>query len=346
LLKGGGVVDNTIEDGVDKRVALAISGIGGARRARLLERLGGGEKLRSLSEHLSSGELRRGGDILERCAVLSIKVITFADLQYPAALRAIPLPPAALFIRARRDEIEIPEDIIGVVGTRDASVEMCQQASSLAAHLARAGFCVVSGLALGVDGAAHRGALLAGRKTSTIAVVAHGLNATYPPSHEPLAENILEGGGMIISEYPPGSEPLKHHFLERNRIIAGLARGLVVVQAGERSGSLVTARYAADYGRDVFVFEGPHGDTRHTGGERLIEDGAIAISGAREILEEYHVTSQDEGEALTSSSERWETLALDQYLERTKHSPSVMLRLEMEGRVVRLPGNRVSVLLE
>jgi DNA processing protein len=198
-------------------------------------------------------------------------------------------------------------------------------------------------LALGIDGAAHRGAVSTQVACPTIAVVAHGLERIYPPSHTTLADTIVERGGAIVSEYVPGTEPLKHHFLERNRIVAGLSLGVVVIQAGERSGSLVTARFAAEYGRDVFVLEGEEGDAAYSGGAQLIEEGAIPIAGAREVLQEYGVpwnTSDGQGEG------RWRTLTLDEYLRMTGYSTSQILRLEMEGRVVRLPGNRVSVTWE
>ena len=165
----------------------------------------------------------------------------------------------------------------------------------------------MSGLALGVDGAAHRGALTATCGCPTIAVLAHGLDRVYPSSHSQLADSIVHQGGALVSEYPPGIEPLKHHFLERNRIIAGLSLGVVVVQAGERSGSLVTANYAADFGRDVFVLEGADGDSGFSGGARLIEDGAIPIAGAREVLEEYGVQNEA---PVTGCASTWQTLSV------------------------------------
>jgi DNA processing protein len=203
--------------------------------------------------------------------------------------------------------------------------------------------CVVSGLALGIDGAAHRGALTVSRECPTIAVVAHGLERTYPPSHSSLADAIVERGGAILSEYPPGTEPFKHHFLERNRIVAGLSLGVVVIQAGERSGSLVTARFAAEYGRDVFVLEAEEDDTRCSGGANLIEEVAIPIAGAREVLQEYGVLA---AESDTGDGGAWRTMTVDEYLRMTGYSTSQLLRLEMEGRVVRLPGNRVSVMVD
>jgi predicted Rossmann fold nucleotide-binding protein DprA/Smf involved in DNA uptake len=139
-----------------------------------------------------------------------------------------------------------------------------------------------------------------------------------------------------VSEYPPGIQPLKHHFLERNRIVAGLARGIVVVQAGERSGSLVTANYAGDFGRDVFVFEGGPGDDRYRGSSRLCDDGAITIRGAARVLAEYGLSPQnEEGE--------WTTISYQELSELTQGSMERALTWELEGSLVRLSGNRFSV---
>jgi DNA processing protein len=180
---------------------------------------------------------------------------------------------------------------LGVVGTRSASIAVCQHASEIARELADAGFAVVSGLALGVDGAAHRGALAAQSQTPTIAVLAHGLDSVYPASHQGLAREILRHGGVLISEYPPGAPPLKHQFLARNRIIAGLSRGVIVVQAGKRSGSLVTAQCAVDFGRDVFIVAGDEADERWSGGRDMLEQGAMPITTAADVLREYGFTS-------------------------------------------------------
>jgi DNA processing protein len=323
-------------------VAVAVGVAPRLKRQQLLQQLAEGESFESLALYLSESELQAARDILDICKERAIEVIPYTSDRYPALLRASSSPPAALYVRARAERFAFPQKIVSVVGTRAASVEMCQRASLISLQLAQGGLCVASGLALGVDGAAHRGALTASTVSSTIAVVAHGLDRVYPSSHLQLADSIVEKGGALVSEYPPGTEPFKHHFLERNRIIAGLSLGVVVVQAGERSGSLVTAHYAADFGRDVFVLEGADGDTGFSGGARLIEDGAIPIAGAREVLEEYGVKSAEEGGDCSSS---WQTLSIPEYLEKTGCSASQMLRLEMEGQVIRLPGNKVSVML-
>jgi DNA processing protein len=287
--------------------------------------------------------MKAGETALEEGLSLGFEVISYASDRYPVALRATSAPPAALFVRAKERPFAFPPKMVSIVGTRAASVEMCQRASVLGARLALADLCVVSGLALGIDGAAHRGAISANTSCPTIAVVAHGLERTYPPSHTTLADSIVERGGAIISEYPPGTEPLKHHFLERNRIVAGLSLGVVVIQAGERSGSLVTARFAAEYGRDVFVFEAEGDDERCSGGANLIEEGAIPKAGAREVLSEYCALPVA---GASDSNELSRTMTVDEYLRMTGYSAGQMLRLEMEGRVLRLPGNRVSVMLD
>jgi DNA processing protein len=330
---------------VEQRTITAVA-VGIAPRtlkSQLIQHLSDGGAWESLEHHIPSPLVREAREITERCQELSIQIVPYSSDRYPPLLRASAAPPAALYLRAKLPTFAFPGKMIAIVGTRAASVEMCQQTSQMSCHLARHGLPVVSGLALGVDGAAHRGALTASTTCPTIAVVAHGLDRVYPSSHAPLAESILSKGGAVVSEYPPGTEPLKHHFLERNRIIAALALGVVVIQAGERSGSLVTARYAADFGRDVFVMESADGDPAFSGGSQLIDDGAIPVAGVREILEEYGITSlEDTGDQRGA----WQTISLDEYRKRTGHSPAEILRLEMEGRVIRLPGNRVSVMLK
>lgn len=311
-------------------------------RSHLMQHLADGEEWGAIESHIPSRLLSEARVILDRCHDLAIQVLPYFSDRYPPLLRASAAPPAALYLRASASSFSVPTKMVAIVGTRAASVEMCQRTSLMALQLAQHGLPIVSGLALGVDGAAHRGALTAASPCPTIAVVAHGLDRVYPSSHSHLADAILAKGGAILSEYPPGTDPLKHHFLERNRIIAALAVGVVVVQAGGRSGSLVTARFAAEFGRDVFVMESADGDPAFSGGAQLIDDGAIPIAGAREVLEEYGVKSATSESSSTAS---WQTLSLDQYREKTGHSASEMLKLEIEGRVVRLPGNRISVLL-
>lgn len=324
-------------------VAVAVGSAPRSRKLQLLQLLAEKVSLAAVVPHISEAELRAARCVVEECTDRGIDIIPYTSERYPALLRTISLPPAALYVRSESGQFSFPAKMLSVVGTRAASVETCQRASLLTSQLASSGLCIVSGLALGVDGAAHRGALMATSSCATIAVLAHGLDRIYPSTHTPLADSILTKGGALISEYSPGTEPFKHHFLERNRIIAGVALGVVVIQAGDRSGSLVTANFAADFGRDVFVMEGADGDSGFCGGQRLIEDGAIPIASAREILEEYGFSNEVVD---TCSVGAWRTLTIAEYLEQTGCSTSRMLRLEMEGKVVRLPGNRVSVSID
>jgi DNA processing protein len=207
--------------------------------------------------------------------------------------------------------------------------------------LAHAGLTVISGLALGIDGAAHRGALQSGISCPTVAVLAHGLDRVYPPTHSGLARQILDAGGMLLSEYAPYIDPMKHHFLARNRIIAGLSRGVVVIEAGARSGSLVTANFAADYGRDVFVLSASDRDPdRRQGCQSLIEQGAIPITSAGDVLREYGLAAEQETKPI---KQRWETMSVEAFIERSKISVGELLKRELAGQVVRLPGNQVRV---
>ncbi len=286
--------------------------------------------------------LRQAEEGLAASERLGLRVIPFDSPDYPQQLKAIDSPPLALFVRTGSSQFTFPQNLVAIVGARAASVETCHRTSTLSAELARAGFTVVSGLALGVDGAAHRGTLAMDSACPTIAVVAHGLDRTYPSSHQRLGDQILKCGGAIVSEYPPGIEPLKHHFLERNRIIAGLSRGVIVVQAGERSGSLVTARCAADFGRDVFVVEGEEGDPAVQGGEKLLDDGAVAITSADEVLAEFGMRAASQS-ALTG---RWVRLSLVEVRDQFGLSEAALLRMEIEGRVVRLASGMVSILLD
>ncbi len=288
---------------------------------------------------LSTSEQESARELVERARELEIEVWPLTSSQYPVLLRQINSPPPALFVRRFAAGCQVPSASIGVVGTRAASIDVCEHTSEIAAGLARSGLTVMSGLALGIDGAAHRGALRSNLPCPTIAVLAHGLERVYPPTHQGLARQILESGGMLLSEYAPGVEPMKHHFLARNRIIAGLSRGVVVIQAGARSGSLVTANFAADYGRDVFVLVPTESDAAKIEGcEALLEQGAIPISSSREILDEYGLLSSSETE-----QRQWTTMSVDSFVEQSKISVAELLKLELAGDVVRLPGNRVRV---
>jgi DNA processing protein len=218
---------------------------------------------------------------IELCRQHDVEILIEAHATYPRLLREIHDPPGVLFVRGRLQ----PGDAlaVGIVGTRHASQYGLRQAERLAGSLARAGLTIVSGLARGIDAAAHRGALAAGGRT--IAVLASGVLNIYPPEHDRLAEEVM-AQGALLSESPPTAQPLSGAFPQRNRLISGLSLGVIVVEAAERSGALITARHAMEQGREVFAVPG-HVDSRTARGcHRLIRDGAKLVESADDVLEE------------------------------------------------------------
>ena len=206
-------------------------------------------------------------------------VVTEAE-EFPSMLREMPWSPHGLYVRgASLGE----EPSVAIVGTRKASGEGCAIAREFAKELARHGVTVVSGLAFGIDAAAHEGALDAGGKT--VAVIASGVDTVYPRAHEALAKRILEKHGTFVSEYPPGSPALPHRFIERNRIVSGLSRGVIVVEAPEASGALATARFALEQNRDVFVVPGPLRSVNYRGSHALLKSGAALVTEATDVLQ-------------------------------------------------------------
>lgn len=203
--------------------------------------------------------------------------------EYSEWLGTLESPPPILTIRGNAALLSGPA--VAIVGARNASAGAVKLSREFASDLACMGFVVVSGLARGIDGAAHRGAL-AGKDNGggTIAVIAGGINVTYPPEHAELQEEIAQNG-LLIAEMPPGTEPLARHFPFRNRIIAGLAAGTVVIEAAPKSGSLITARLAAEAGREVMAVPGSPLDSRSHGCNRLIRDGAILVQSADDVAE-------------------------------------------------------------
>lgn len=213
------------------------------------------------------------------------------DARFPHLLKEIQNPPQRFFIKGTFPESPL---YISIVGTRKATYEGKELAKQVARQLAEKNIVVVSGLALGIDAAAHEGALLGNGKT--IAVLANGLDAIYPRQHESLAQKILESGGGIISEYPVGTPALPHQFLERNRIVSGISHATIVIEAPLRSGSIVTARTAAEQGREVFIFPGPINHQNYKGSHQLIRNGARLVSSFDDIIEDiselinqYHI---------------------------------------------------------
>ena len=223
---------------------------------------------------------RSGSALRERARSFGARLLTLEDSEYPRSLRFIYDPPSHLYVRGRI----VPEDAqaIAVVGARSASPYGLATAEALSRDLAESGITVVSGLAIGIDGAAHRGALRAGGRT--IAVLGCGIDTVYPARHRRLAEEIAEHGA-VVSEFPLGAPPYAFHFPRRNRIVSGLSLGVVVVEAGERSGSLITARLAAEQGREVMAVPGPIDSYRTRGTHRLLREGAALVERGADVME-------------------------------------------------------------
>jgi DNA processing protein len=237
----------------------------------------------------------RSGEILEGIRAAGLRLVTIADATYPARLRGIALPPHLLFVRGEPAALA-PERAIGVVGTRRPTPGGRLIATRIAAALSRAGASVVSGLAVGIDGAAHAAALA--ERGLTVAVIGGGHGRLFPRAHRALADAIVGSGGAVVSEHPPDSLPTRGTFPRRNRIISGLSEAVVVVEAGARSGALTTAAWALEQGRDCFVVPGSidapmsagclsflrecHGEARIVAGiPQLLEDLDLAVSQAR-----------------------------------------------------------------
>lgn len=208
-------------------------------------------------------------------------LIPWSDPRYPARLREIATAPPALFYRGDPDLLHLPQ--LAVVGSRNATAQGLETALGFSSELARRGLTVTSGLALGVDAAAHRGALDA--DGYTVAVCATGLDRVYPAAHRALAEEI-DARGVLVSEFAPGTAPRPEHFPSRNRIIAGLSLGVLVVEAARESGSLITARLAAEQGREVFAIPGSIHNVMARGCHRLIRQGAKLVETVDDVLEE------------------------------------------------------------
>ncbi|MBI2012957.1 MAG: DNA-protecting protein DprA [Candidatus Colwellbacteria bacterium] len=225
---------------------------------------------------------------------MNFKTIELKDKEYPFLLREIPNPPTEIYVRGMLPDPHM--SAIAIVGTRKATTAGIGIAEEMAAGLAKQGIIIISGLAMGIDTAAHKGALSVGGKT--VAVLGNGINEIYPAQNEKLAEEILDSGGAIISEYPPGEPSFKQNFIHRNRIISGLSVAVVVVEAPVRSGALSTAGFAAEQGRNVFVIPGPTTHPNYTGSHSLIRDGATLAAKAADILEDLGILKDAAAQSL------------------------------------------------
>jgi DNA processing protein len=291
------------------------------------------------------------------------RLVAIGEADYPPMLRRMDLPPPLVAIKGEASVFALPP--VAIVGARNASLAGIRMAQSLAAELGREGYAVVSGLARGIDTAAHRGSL----GTGTIAVLAGGLDLPYPPENVELYHEIAAKGGAVISEMPFGWEPRSRDFPRRNRIIAGLAYGLVVVEAAKRSGSLISARLAGEMGRLVFAVPGSPLDPRAAGTNGLLKEGAILVTDARDVLDQLaplvgappSPSDFDEPPDFSSAAppgdeDRDKVLealspvpaAIDEIIRHTGLHPAqvfmVLLELDLAGRLERHPGGYVSLL--
>lgn len=280
-------------------------------------------------------------------------VVTLGDAAYPRALLETADPPLLLYVQGRLSLLGEPS--LAMVGSRHATPGGVDNARAFASHLSGAGLVIVSGLALGIDGAAHAGALDGATMLGggTIAVVGTGLDRVYPKRHHALAHRMCEGAGLMLSEFPLGTPPLPLHFPKRNRIIAGLSLGTLVVEAAVQSGSLITARMAVECGREVFAIPGSIHSPQSRGCHRLIKDGAKLVETADDILQELRwpapsaapasqaPTSRDGQDPLLATLGH-DPVTLDALVARTgwpaADLQARLLELELDGHLARLPG--------
>lgn len=275
-------------------------------------------------------------------------LIAWDDFDYPKTLLTTVDPPPAFYYRGRRELLN--QASFAIVGSRNATPQGADNAEAFGAALSAADLTIVSGLALGIDAAAHRGGLSA--KGSSIAVLGTGLDRIYPPANRDLGERLAQHGGLL-SEFPLGTSPLPSNFPRRNRVISGLSRGVLVVEATLASGSLITARFAAEQGREVFAIPGSIHSPFSKGTHRLIKEGAKLVETAQDVLEELGMTAHvktpdtrlrapagDAGRVFAALGH--EMLGVDALVERSGLDPGAvsvaLVELELAGRVASLPG--------
>lgn len=322
-----------------------------------LARRGGGTRIRIASADDVGCEIEAAQDA-------GVAIVAHAEPAYPPLLRNIADPPPLLFVRGDADLLQ--REGVSIVGARNASASGRRLARRLAQEIGAAGFAIVSGLARGIDAAAHQGGLA----TGTVAVIAGGVDVIYPPENEALYEDIV-ASGAAISEMPMGQIATARHFPRRNRLISGLSLGVLVVEAAPRSGSLITARMAGEQGREVFAVPGSPLDPRARGANALIRQGAQLTEGADDVLEalqrmrgrriEEFVGAPPKGietaptDPASLDHGRDRLLALlgptavdvDELIRQSELTPpaviTILLELDLAGRLDRHPGNRVSL---
>jgi DNA processing protein len=353
------------------RLAL-VQGIGPGRLARLLETFGapeavlrasparlravpgiGEELARRVRDASGPAQRTRVSAAIDWMGRAGVEVLTTADRRYPEALLRLPDPPYLLFLRGDVDQLAAPT--VAIVGTRSPTPYGREAAYRLSRDLAERGQVVVSGLARGIDTAAHRGALDGSGRT--VAVLGHGIDRVYPPENRPLFSRITSSG-LLLTEYPPGEGPRAGNFPRRNRLITALSRAVLVVEMGLRSGAQHTVTFALEQGREVFAVPGPIGSGASEGTNQLIKDGARLVTSARDVMEELDGVGPDrpsgspgcaEERGLWSDLER-RMLALlsvnprhvDELIREVETDPGAtlgcLLDLELRGVVRQLPG--------
>jgi len=288
-----------------------------------------------------------------------IEAVAFGSEDYPFLLTQIAAPPLILFYRGSGVERLNNAFCLSVVGARNADPEGREIAANLSRQVSEAGGCVVSGLAYGIDSVAHQAALEGGSGAGlpTVAVLGNGLDTIYPSAHRQLAADILENSGLILSQFEPGERPYPSNFLNRNRLIAGLSKGVIVVQAAQRSGSLSTARYALEEGREVCAVPGSIFSSRHQGTNSLIKQGAYIVTCPEDLLEIFPELNQHqkkpaeceiqftEEQARLLSAFKVDEMHYDELAALSgggQAFPKILLELEFLGYVKRLPGNYVA----
>tara|TARA_B100001245_G_scaffold234721_1_gene220894 strand:+ start:816 stop:1922 length:1107 start_codon:yes stop_codon:yes gene_type:complete len=296
------------------------------------------------------------GDEIERietwlCQHPLNQVIAFSDAAYPERLKQLDSPPLALFCCGRVDRLKAPQ--VAIVGSRKATINGLNTARRIANELGDAGITVTSGLALGIDGAAHQGAYPT--CGNTVAILGGGLGRIYPRSHQALATNLIEFGGCIVSEFPPWETVKPYHFPRRNRLIAALSSGVLLIEARIKSGSMITANLAADMGIDVFATPGNINNPLSEGPHYLIQQGARLLTCSGDICEELGWVVKDPGDAGNNQQEdgdepllrefAGEPIDIDYLVEKTGLSVNRLLprlvELEVKGRIMAVPGGYI-----
>ena len=357
----------SVDPGLASWLQLTLTpGIGGAALRTMLRQFGLPENIvgqspselskfvaREALDGMASGQVQKAvASALEWAARPRHSVITLADPSYPRALLEISDPPAVIYAIGRTELLQRPA--LAIVGSRNATAQGEANSESFAKALSEAGLTIVSGLAMGIDAAAHRGGLSA--PGSTIAVLGTGVDIVYPRRNGELAAQIAEHG-LLISEFALGTAPAAHNFPKRNRLISGLGRGCLVIEAAAASGSLITARAAAEQGRDVFAIPGSIHSPLSRGCHALIKTGAKLVESAQDVLDElsgfrgtaYATTTRTAGEEPAKESDSGllrcmghDPVDVDALCNRAGLSveqvSSELLRLELQGLVAALPG--------